>query len=235
MNTMPESAAAFSASTCRAFSSTMPSSSASSSKGRASLMVIFRRVFLVGPALNTIMRCTMSDMPGSMPMGGPGCSCGTSTSILWLSSSPRRTRSSQSWWSCSAAPPPPPPPPAVPPTSRSTTCCSALARAAARSSCRLRCLVMTTAASARSRTIWSTSRPWNPTSVNLVASTFTKGALQSFAIRRAISVLPQPVGPIIKMFLGTTSFRRSLVSCWRRHLFLRAIAIALLALAWPTI
>ena len=35
--------------------------------------------------------------------------------------------------------------------------------------------------------------------------TFTKGASASLASRRAISVLPQPVGPIIRMFLGTTS------------------------------
>ena len=36
--------------------------------------------------------------------------------------------------------------------------------------------------------------------MNFVASTFTNGALASFAKRRAISVLPTPVGPIIKIF-----------------------------------
>jgi hypothetical protein len=36
-------------------------------------------------------------------------------------------------------------------------------------------------------------------SVNFVASTLTKGASASFANRRAISVLPQPVGPIIRI------------------------------------
>ena len=35
-----------------------------------------------------------------------------------------------------------------------------------------------------------------------------KGALASFASRRAISVLPTPVGPIIRMFFGSTSSRR---------------------------
>jgi hypothetical protein len=39
-------------------------------------------------------------------------------------------------------------------------------------------------------------------------TTFTKGASASLASRRAISVLPQPVGPIIRMFLGVTWGRR---------------------------
>ena len=37
------------------------------------------------------------------------------------------------------------------------------------------------------------------------------------ARRREISVLPQPVGPIIRMFLGSTSSLRSSGSCWRRQ------------------
>ena len=73
-----------------------------------------------------------------------------------------------------------------------------------------------TAASARSRTIESTSRPTYPTSVNLVASTLTNGAAASRASRRAISVLPTPVGPIIRMFLGMISSRRSGVMRLRR-------------------
>jgi len=40
--------------------------------------------------------------------------------------------------------------------------------------------------------IWSTSLPWNPTSVYLVASTLINGACESFAILLAISVFPQP-------------------------------------------
>ena len=51
-----------------------------------------------------------------------------------------------------------------------------------------RFLVMLTDTSTRSRMIWSTSRPWKPTSVNLVASTLMKGASDSLAMRRAISV-----------------------------------------------
>ena len=35
-----------------------------------------------------------------------------------------------------------------------------------------------------------------------------KGASANFARRRAISVLPTPVGPIIKMFLGVISWRK---------------------------
>ncbi len=117
--------------------------------------------------------------------------------------------------------------------------------------------------------IWSTSRPWKPTSVNLVASTcevhldqvcnrlirscqsfdtctlknltkkidripsfqvgpqkpkekkhtFTKGAYAILARRLAISVFPQPVGPIIRMFFGTiSSLSGSGIRC-RRHLF----------------
>ena len=68
-----------------------------------------------------------------------------------------------------------------------------------------------TAASARSRIIDSTSRPTYPTSVNLVASTLMKGAPASLASRRAISVLPTPVGPIIRMFFGDISVRSSSV------------------------
>ena len=97
------------------------------------------------------------------------------------------------------------------------------------------CLTMRTATSASSRTIDSTSRPTYPTSVNFVASTFTNGAFTSFASRRAISVLPTPVEPIIKIFFGITSSR--IDSSIRRllHRFLRAMATARLALSCPTI
>ena len=40
-----------------------------------------------------------------------------------------------------------------------------------------------------------------------VASTLTNGAPVSRASRRAISVLPTPVGPIIRIFLGAISAR----------------------------
>src|SRR6185312_13566785 len=70
-------------------------------------------------------------------------------------------------------------------------------------------------------------------SVNFVASTFTNGALASVAKRRAISVLPTPVGPIIRMFLGVTSLRNEGSSCIRRQRSRSAIATARLALCWP--
>ena len=51
----------------------------------------------------------------------------------------------------------------------------------------------------------STSRPTYPTSVNFEASTLRNGELDMRARRRAISVLPTPVEPIMMMFLGITS------------------------------
>jgi hypothetical protein len=69
----------------------------------------------------------------------------------------------------------------------------------------------------------------------LVASTFTNGACASFARRRAISVLPTPVGPIIRMFFGITSSRKFASSCCRRQRLRRAMATAFLASFWPTI
>lgn len=49
------------------------------------------------------------------------------------------------------------------------------------------------------------------------------------ASRRAISVLPQPVGPIISMLRGTTSRAASASSWWRRHRLRSATATARLA------
>ena len=60
-----------------------------------------------------------------------------------------------------------------------------------------------------------------------------KGGPTSFASLRAISVLPTPVGPIIKMFLGTTSSRSSSGSKLRRYRLRRAMATARLAAFWP--
>ena len=88
--------------------------------------------------------------------------------------------------------------------------------------------------STRSRTIDSTSRPTYPTSVNLLASTFRKGELVSFARRRAISVLPTPVGPIMMMFFGMMSSARSGSSFCRRIRLRSAIATARLAACCPT-
>src|SRR5574337_2050935 len=61
-----------------------------------------------------------------------------------------------------------------------------------------------------------------------------KGASASRASRRAISVLPTPVGPIIRMFLGVISVRSFSSTCWRRQRLRSAIATARLAAVWPT-
>ena len=45
--------------------------------------------------------------------------------------------------------------------------------------------------------------------------------------RRAISVFPTPVGPIMRIFFGVTSLARSSGSCIRRQRFLNAIACTL--------
>ena len=89
------------------------------------------------------------------------------------------------------------------------------------------------AISTRSRTIDSTSRPTYPTSVNFEASTFKNGEFASFASRRAISVLPTPVGPIMMMFLGMISSASSGDSFCRRMRLRNAMATARLASFWP--
>src|ERR1700712_2444042 len=61
-----------------------------------------------------------------------------------------------------------------------------------------------------------------------------KGASASLASRRAISVLPTPVGPIIRMFFGVISPRIGSSTCWRRQRLRSAIATARLAALWPT-
>src|SRR5262249_46087471 len=60
------------------------------------------------------------------------------------------------------------------------------------------------------------------------------GAPASRARRRDISVLPTPVGPIIRMFFGSTSSRSLSSSCKRRQRLRSAIATARLASPWPT-
>src|SRR5882672_6972990 len=61
-----------------------------------------------------------------------------------------------------------------------------------------------------------------------------KGAPASRASRREISVLPTPVGPIIRMFFGSTSSRSFSSSCNRRQRLRSAMATARLASPWPT-
>src|SRR5688572_32210394 len=61
-----------------------------------------------------------------------------------------------------------------------------------------------------------------------------KGASARRARRRAISVLPTPVGPIIRMFFGVISWRSGSATCWRRQRFRSAMATARLARSCPT-
>ena len=70
--------------------------------------------------------------------------------------------------------------------------------------------------------------------MNFDASTLMNGAPASFARRRAISVFPTPVGPIMMMFFGVTSSRRCPSSCWRRQRFRSATATARFADFCPT-
>src|ERR1019366_4906491 len=60
------------------------------------------------------------------------------------------------------------------------------------------------------------------------------GALASLARRRAISVLPTPVGPIMRMFFGVISWRRFSATCCRRQRLRSAMATARFAAFWPT-
>src|SRR5713226_9067293 len=63
-----------------------------------------------------------------------------------------------------------------------------------------------------------------------------KGACANFARRRAISVLPTPVGPIMRIFFGVISLRSSIFgTCARRQRLRNAIATARLAAVWPMI
>jgi hypothetical protein len=70
--------------------------------------------------------------------------------------------------------------------------------------------------------------------VNFEASTFRNGELDIRARRRAISVLPTPVDPIMIMFFGITSAARSGASFLRRTRLRRAIATARFAAFCPT-
>src|SRR5882762_1260133 len=111
---------------------------------------------------------------------------------------------------------------------------SALSSALSATSSSFSSRTISMASSTRSRTMDSTSRPTYPTSVNLEASTLRNGEFESLARRRAISVLPTPVGPIMMMFLGMISSASSGVSFWRRMRFRKAMATARLAAFWPT-
>src|SRR5690606_7996777 len=60
------------------------------------------------------------------------------------------------------------------------------------------------------------------------------GAFARRASRRAISVLPTPVGPIMRMFFGVISWRSGSATCWRRQRLRSAMATARFAFACPT-
>src|SRR3989304_2392050 len=61
-----------------------------------------------------------------------------------------------------------------------------------------------------------------------------KGLPDSIARRRAISVLPTPVGPIMRMFLGVISAATGGARRWRRTRLRSAIATARFAAPCPT-
>jgi|GEM_PF-5583185 len=61
-----------------------------------------------------------------------------------------------------------------------------------------------------------------------------KGDWASVARRRAISVLPTPVGPIMMMFFGAISSLSGSGTWRRRQRLRRAMATERLAAAWPT-
>ena len=61
-----------------------------------------------------------------------------------------------------------------------------------------------------------------------------KGEFASRARRRAISVLPTPVGPIMMMFFGATSSAMSGGSFSRRTRLRKAMATARFAFSCPT-
>jgi hypothetical protein len=121
-----------------------------------------------------------------------------------------------------------------PGSSASARRCSARSAAGVCTSSILRFLTIATAASARSLMMDSTSRPTYPTSVNFVASTLTNGAFTSSASLRAISVLPTPVGPTIRIFFGATSFAISGERFLLRIRFRSAMATDFFAFSWPT-
>mmetsp|Transcript_16906 Transcript_16906/g.47188 ORF Transcript_16906/g.47188 Transcript_16906/m.47188 type:complete len:315 (-) Transcript_16906:361-1305(-) len=224
MNTMPSDSTELIASFASDSVLMRRSISASSISGRASLIVIF---FFPPSFFPNFVKMKPSSWPPIVPSDGMLILgfCGWSISMVRASRSPFRRHPLNCSRVVSSF---------VSPMRRSRifsstaplTCAAILRFILARA--------WTMALSTRSRMIWSTSRPWNPTSVNLVASTLTNGASASFARRRAISVLPQPVGPIMRMFFGTTSDLSFSGSRCRRQRFLIATATARLASCCPT-
>mmetsp|Transcript_7751 Transcript_7751/g.11697 ORF Transcript_7751/g.11697 Transcript_7751/m.11697 type:complete len:218 (-) Transcript_7751:294-947(-) len=216
MNTMPSCSTEAMASFTTSPELTISSNATSSRMGNASEMgKIFCSVFLFFDRGMPFM--TKS---ATWSMGFDGFSTGTLTLILYSSKSPSR-----SWFlKCSALRP------LVVPVNSSSILFSVMILAPFLHFSFLAFLCMLMLISTKSLMIWSTSFPWNPTSVNFVASTLMNGDLVILAILRATSVLPQPVGPIIRMFFGMTSLLSSSESLCLLHLFLIAIATALFAI-----
>ncbi len=70
--------------------------------------------------------------------------------------------------------------------------------------------ISTTQLNTMVQSLWCSNTSWH---------TLTKGAYAILARRRAISVFPQPVGPIMSIFFGTISSLSPSGIRWRRHLF----------------
>mmetsp|Transcript_27060 Transcript_27060/g.56836 ORF Transcript_27060/g.56836 Transcript_27060/m.56836 type:complete len:233 (+) Transcript_27060:1045-1743(+) len=228
MKTMPSCSTLHSA--CRLMSSSEMSFSLSCSVriGTASLsgisrFSIFCRVIILSK------RSTISfigkGFPGGVSVPGDFFS-GTSTSIRRSFRWPSRSSLRKASRLCAML---------FEPTSESRTRSSTLAATFSLIFSIALALAVVIPISMRSRMIWSTSLPTKPTSVNLVASTLMNGAFASFARRRAISVLPTPVGPIMRMFFGDISSRSGDGTRCRRHRLRRATATARFASACPTI
>mmetsp|Transcript_62610 Transcript_62610/g.123024 ORF Transcript_62610/g.123024 Transcript_62610/m.123024 type:complete len:239 (+) Transcript_62610:774-1490(+) len=236
MNTMPLFSTDFMASlsTSPSWSSTNFASSCSSTNGRASLMAM--RFFPTGllPAMLLFDIMVNTSCAGLFPEESAGGITGISTSTSLSSRSPLRSAASQTF---SSSPPPPTSStfsstlPSATKRLKSVSSAAFLASSRWVSACCF--FTIPIEISTRSLMIWSTSLPWKPTSVNLVASTLMKGASERSESRRAISVLPQPVGPIIRIFFGMISSVNAAGSLWRRQRFRRAIATALFASPCP--
>mmetsp|Transcript_50171 Transcript_50171/g.130631 ORF Transcript_50171/g.130631 Transcript_50171/m.130631 type:complete len:231 (-) Transcript_50171:271-963(-) len=230
MKTMPS--CSISVIACRLISSSFRSFSDSSSVkiGTESLRSISRFSVFCRPCIILSKRSTISFIGNWPPLpsscGLPDFFSGTSISIRRSSRWPMRSslrKASRLCWMFDG------------PTRQSRSFSSTLALTLSCMSWSARSLAMLMPTSARSRMIWSTSLPTNPTSVNFVASTLIKGALAILASFRAISVLPTPVGPIMRMFLGMMSSLSGDATRCLRHLLRIATATARFASACPTI
>mmetsp|Transcript_7139 Transcript_7139/g.18278 ORF Transcript_7139/g.18278 Transcript_7139/m.18278 type:complete len:512 (-) Transcript_7139:230-1765(-) len=230
MKTMPSCSTACTAAFFTSSSEIILSEKTSSSTGRDSAIVICRRSERRPPCCSNLSKRRMISFIGwLLPPGEEGSKpdcrrgSGTSTSMVRESSRPWRSRPrNESRFVVEFSP-----------TSWSRIFSSTLIAISARFFSTSCARTIRMAWSTRSRMICSTSRPTKPTSVNLVASTLMNGAPISLASRLAISVLPTPVGPIMRMFLGVISSRSGGGTCSLRQRLRMATAVAFFASAWP--